>query len=231
MRLRTSFAVFLAALAAPAVAAEPVVREWNGDALVSRSEPVAEFSVASEFEYVGAFAFDLRGVARVERHLWAETEDNAISGLIIIQFERYLDGIDATYGFAVPPEDQRSGGDYLFSSERVSFGGPGLVHNTWAFDQGASAAEDPDAESAATLRFLEQHGLTLADEVIMSRAVRVSSADDRSEVILFYIEPLVRRGASLSEFDPNGPITPAFRAISLAVTNRHLEALREVTIH
>lgn len=206
-----------------------ITREWNGEVLVSETDPAATFVAAPEFEYVGAFAFDLRDTARVERHLWAERNGNEVEGLVIIQFERLLDHVEGTYGFAVPPADEQSGGDYLFSPERVSFGGPGLVQNTWAFNQADNAAANPDAESAATLAFLRDNGLTLADEVIMSRAVRVASDDERAEIILFYMEPLARRGETLAEFDPDGPLTAKYEQLSNAVTARHLEVMREVT--
>lgn len=77
-----------------------------------------------------------------------------------------------------------------------------------------------------TLAFLADQGLTLDAEVIISRAVRVASDDARSELILFYIEPLAARGADLSSFDPDVPMTDAYEQLSDAVTARHLEVFR-----
>lgn len=201
-------------------------RGWDGERLRSSAYPEANFFAAESFTYLGNFVFVLRDTSIVDRHIWAESTDGRVDSLLIVQFERFLPDIDATFSFSVPPEDQQSGGDYKFSPEEISFGDASYVHNTWAFNQDDNAAANPDAESAATLAFLADRGLTLDPEVIMSRAVRVASDDARSELILFYIEPLATRGADLASFDPDGAMTDEYEQLSDAVTVRHLEVFR-----
>jgi len=228
--MRAAFGLLSVLLLAPACAdsngENSKLREWDGERLHSTISPVADFFAAESFDYLGNFVFVLRDTSTVDRHVWAETTDGRIDSLLIVQFERFLPAVDGTFGFGIPPQGGQSGGDFKFSPEEVSFGDAAYVHNTWALNHEDNAAANPEAESAATLAFLEGHGLSLDAEVIMSRAVRVASDDARAELILFYIEPLAARGAELASFDPEGPMTEAYELLSDTVTARHLEVFR-----
>lgn len=207
----------------------PLERRFVDGALVSTARPEAAFRASGEFDYIGGFAFPLKGLARVERHVWAATGESdgrpEIERLIVVQFEEALEGQDIIYQFSIPPAEEASGGDFLFSPERVTLGRGAYVHNSWAFDQGRSARNDPGAESARLLAFLAERGLALEDELIMSRMVREVGADGRAEIILFYMEPLSAHGYSLADFPPDAPVSEAFAALSELMLDRHLASL------
>ncbi len=213
------------AVAAEAVNLFPPVRAFDGTRVISSAAPSSTYTASEDFAYLGSFAFDLHDTARVERHIWADHGDGAINRLIVIQFEQFLEGVEGTYSFSVPPVDQQSGGDYRFSGERVDFGDGTYVHNTWAFNIAANAASAPGAESDVMLQYLTDLGYTLADEVVMSRAVRVASDDGRAEVILFYLEPLSAFELELADLDPEGPLQDNMVRVSDAVTARHLNVM------
>ena len=201
-------------------------RNYVEGALISPMTPAATFEIDQRFAYLGGFAFPLKGLARVERHVWAVIDDQNISRLIVIQFEAALEGQDFIYRFGIPPTDQRSGGNFLFSPERVKIGDHGYVQNSWAFDLAASAQNDEQAESARQLEFLASKSLDIENELIMSRMVRAVGPSSRAEIILFYIEPLSAHGYSLEDFPEDGPLSPEFSALSDLVLSRQLESMR-----
>ena len=59
----------------------------------------------------------------------------------------------------------------------------------------------------------------------MSRFATEVGNDHRSELIVFYIEPLSRNQASLAEFPDGGPANENFDRLSHAVTRRSLAAV------
>jgi len=202
-------------------------RRFDPESRVFRSTatPPLRLRVPPGFDYLGRLEFPLKGVAWVDRHLFADREGGRARRLIVLQFEGFLDGVDGAYRFRIPRGEGISGGNYRFSPEPVRLGGQEYVHNTWAFDQEKNAAEEPGAESYRTLRFLRERGVVLDAELIISRFVRAVGDDARHELILFYMEPLQASGHRLAEFPDGGPPRPAYDTLSAAVTRRSLDCL------
>ncbi len=139
---------------------------------VSEAMPALELPIPEGCDYLGRLEFPIKDQAWSDRHLFARADGRRIERLVVLQFEGFLPEIEGRYGFSIPRSDQVAGSHYRFSPERIELGGYGYVHDTWAFDHRANAAENPGLESERTLRHLESEGWELADELIMSRFVR-----------------------------------------------------------
>lgn len=124
--------------------------------------------------------------------------------------------------------DAAGGSNYRYSPRSVRLGSHDWVHNTWAFDNAASARENPEYESDMTIRFLAEQGIELPSEFIMSRFVRAVGKDARRELILSYLEPLAAHGRSLADFPDGGPPSEAYDRLSEEVTERSMAIFREL---
>ena len=199
------------------------VRELRDGVLVSEALPALRLRVHEVFVYVGNTEVILRDLARAERHHWVRAEDGRVEGLVVVQFEGFLEGVEETYRFGIPKTDL-AGSNYRYTPRPVTLGDAEYVHNTWAFDNADGARRNPGAEAAATLELLADRGLRLDDALIMSRYARIVGSERRDELILFYIEPLAASGHSLADFPDGGPPSPAFDALSEAVIRRGFES-------
>jgi hypothetical protein len=196
----------------------------------STAEPALELTLPDSYTYLGRLELTLEEAARVDRHLFAELDGGRLRSLVVLQFEHLLEGAEGSYHFTIPSGAGAAGSNYRFSPERIELGRSGYVHNTWAFDWRADAAANPDKEGGRTLRLLEERGLGVDAGWIMSRFVREVGPERRAELILFYMEPLDRRGHSLEELPDGGPATSRYDSLSAAVTSASLEvfgALRD----
>lgn len=195
-------------------------RTFDDGVFRSRRDPAMTVRVDPMFEYVGADEFVLAQKAAVERHHWVQVEQGAVQAMIVFQFEGFLPGALGRYRFTIPKGDRISGSSYRYSPKPVPLGDHAYVHNTWAFDIDKSAAEKPEAETAHTLRRLQEKGLSLGGGLIMSRYARAVGAGQRKEVILFYIEPLSRSGHTIDEFPDLSKPSAAFDKLSAEVVER-----------
>ncbi len=186
----------------------------------SRRDPAMTVRVDPSFEYIGADEFVLAQKAAVERHHWVQAEEGVVKAMIVFQFEGFLPGALGRYRFTIPKGDRISGSSYRYSPAPVSLGDQAYVHNTWAFDIDKSAADKPEAESAHTLRRLQDKGLSLGGGLIMSRYARAVGPGQRKEIILFYIEPLSRSGHTIDDFPDLSKASEAFDKLSAEVVQR-----------
>ena len=199
--------------------AEPT-RSFSGGVFHSEFDPEIRVRIDPAFRYLGYDRFVLKEIADVERHHWVKSTDGVVDALVVFQFEGLLDGKGAPYEFNIPAGEGIAGSNYRFTPEPVRLGDQEYVHNTWAFDNRASAAENPGAESNRTLQFLARHDLRIDDGLIMSRYVRAVGDEQRKEIILFYMEPLSRSGHKIDEFQDGDPPTEKFDRLSANVVAR-----------
>ncbi len=98
------------------------VRTYADGVLTSTDGPALRLRVASDFTYLGHFAFDLGGIAHVERHVFAEVTDRTVRRLIVVHFEEFLPGAVDAYRYAL--HDGRILGDATYgrSASRLSVG-------------------------------------------------------------------------------------------------------------
>ncbi len=181
---------------------KPLKRFVKGNTLISYKLPVIEITVASEFNYVGKFDFeiiassdeyaeDMQGkpVATGKRYVFVSIDENqSINKLFVVQFEGFLSENDLIYNYDF------SNADYIGNNK--------YRHNTWFYDSKKSETENPNGEGAKTRTFLEQKGYTLEDQFMMSRFVGLASKDRKNEIIIFYYEMLHKTtGYSLEKYE------------------------------
>lgn len=181
-------------------------RYVTGSTFISTALPPLKLQVSPAFHYLGKSAFELKGVAWVERHHFVEENAGAVQRLIILQFEGFLEGMPCTY-------------NYHFTNP-VVLGGATYNENTYYFSVAASIAADTGAETAHTRQFLADHGLALPDELMTSRYVRVVDEARRHELIIFYMETIASTALTLDEISHEGGVRPEHTALSAALTAR-----------
>ena len=115
---------------------------------------------------------------------------------------------------------------FCFSLEPVRLGAHDYIHNTWFFDAAAAVRTEPNKELAYTARLLGQRGYTLPGELRMSRYVRVVDATRKSELILFYMEPLASTGFTLADFVEGGAGALVFDRLSSEIAARSAAAFK-----
>jgi hypothetical protein len=211
LRAAQAFAILWwpARLVASDCASQPA-RAVAQNILVSPSGPAMRIRVDDSLRYVGALRFDLRGIACVERQVFAAAETDRVRRLFIVQFESILDTSDELYRWKVRTP--------------VPLGGVPYQHNVFAFDTRTEIREEPQAETAKTEAFLKAHGLALDAELVMSRFARVVGENRRRELIFFYMEPLPADVGRVTDFDDGAPRTPPQRALASALSERARKA-------
>jgi hypothetical protein len=110
--------------------------------------------------------------------------------------------------------------NYRFTLESVRLGDHDYIHNTWFFDAAAPVQDEPEKEWAHTVRLLNRHGYTVPEAMCMSRYVRILDATRKSELILFYMEPLAPTGFTLADFVEGGAGAKVFDRLSAEITAR-----------
>ncbi len=199
------------------------LRTLQDGALVSSANPAMRFKPDDAFEYVGSVTLTVKDIALAERHHWVVADEGRVTMLIIVQFEGFLDDADGQYNISLPGANL-SGANYKFSPKRIDLGGKSFVHNTWAFDNAASARDNPGLEAAATLNMLADKGYAIDGELIMSRFGTALGDDRRHELIIFYIEPVANHGWTLADFPDGDPLTEKYKLFSDSVTKRSLDS-------
>jgi hypothetical protein len=189
-------------------------RAVERNVLVSTRDPVARIEVDKDLKYVGAFRFDLKNMACVERHIFAGVHNRRIKRLFIVQLEEILESSSEIYRWQMRDAIRLGDGVYR--------------HNVWAFDTAVSIREEPEAETAKTDAFLKERGLKLESELVMSRFARVVGEDRKHELIFFYMEPLASWHQRAADFPDGVPRTPAQRELARQVSERSLRAFRVV---
>jgi hypothetical protein len=169
-------------------------RGVENNVLISVADPPLRLTVAKALPYIGRVPFQLGHVAAGERHVFAEIgTEKRITRMLVIQFEGFLPGVDDWYKFGLGRMPLRLGRhDYK--------------HSVWAWNNAENIKQQPNNEAAAMQRFLEQKGLKLDDQLVMSRFARPVGEDKRHEIIIFYIEPLAPYGYNVSDFDWEKPL-------------------------
>jgi len=223
-------AVSVIALLAVIACTPAPLRSFDNGLLLSRATPAMSVRIASKFEYLGPETFLLGETHEAERHHFVKRDANEVTGLLVFQFERILDGVPGKYEFNIPPEESIVGSNYRFALQPVPLGSHDYVHNTWAFNIRESARDNPGKESDRTLRMLDNLGYSIDDGLIMARYVLAVGEDQRREVIIFYMEPLDRNGHDIRDFPDGGPKTESFERLSSVIVARARSAFEVLPI-
>ena len=186
----------------------PIIRTVEDNVLRSSALPEMTLRVSRDFTYLGSLEFDLKNVARVERHIFIIADLGKVERLFIAQFESALPDSDLEYIWQIRTP--------------MALGGVDWQQNPYFFNNAENIKDDPGAESDHTTRFLNQKGLTLEDELMMSRFARVVDASRRHEIILFYLENVSATGHTLEEISENGDIRSEYQSIADELVSRSL---------
>lgn len=168
------------------------VRFVRDHTLVSRSLPRTRIDVDPRLAYVGALTFELKQAAQVQRHVFAERDEQGTPRrLLIVQFESILPAAKGSYTFRVENPTRLGAHDYQT--------------DTGFFDFVEAATARPGAEAEQTTTFLAGMGLQVKGEAfLVARHARIVDPEKRSEIILFYYENLRELDRTRQELDAGG---------------------------
>ena len=144
------------------------------DGVFVSEQPPLRIRVAPPMRYIGSFTFDVKSVARVERHVFVEADGLTVARMLVLHFESFLPGVDDLYRYALSNTRELGGATYGRSAGTLSVR--------------EELTESPDAEMAHTAAFAMGHGLVLPDRHAVARYARVIGDDRRSELLIFYHE-------------------------------------------
>lgn len=183
-----------------------VSRSVVENVLISNELPAIKIKIDDEFKYLGSFEFEIiassdeypdemkgKPVAAGERFVFSMSDEKGIiEKLFVVQLEGFLPSNDFIYNY---------------NFDKAGFiGNNKYRHNTWFYNGKKSSAENPQSEGAKTIDFLEEKGLKLADELMMSRFVGLASEDRKNEIIIFYFEMLNKKtGYTLDQWENSLP--------------------------
>ena len=189
-----------------------MTREVVGGALVSPADPPMRLAVDRTLRYVGAASLVIKGLAHAERHHWIASRHGRVQRMVVVQFEGFLASNDERYRYPLP--------------HPVTLGGE--TWGSWVFCYSVSQemADEPDAESADTVRHLSHIGLELEDEQVMVRYARIVGDDARNEVLVFYNEALQPLGHTLATACEEGVLRPGLESLGIDLRARARRAFR-----
>ena len=150
------------------------MRGYADGVFTSDDLPPLRMRVAPELRYLGFFLFDLRQIARVERHVFVETERALVRRMLVLQFEGFLPNVDDVYRYALTDPRELGGERY---GRRAS-----------VLSVSEERAGSPNAEMTHTATFLESKGLVLPDRHAVARFARIVGERRRRELLIFYHE-------------------------------------------
>jgi len=189
-----------------------VTREGVGGVLVSPADPPMRLAVDRTLRYVGATSLVIKGLARAERHHWIASVRGRVQRMVVAQFEGFLPSNDQAYRYRLP--------------DAVTMGGETWGSWIFCYSVAHEVTNEPDAESADTVRHLSTIGLELEDEQVMVRYARIVGDRARNEVLIFYNEPLQPLGHTLATACEDGSLRPGLESLGIDLRARARRAFR-----
>lgn len=190
-------------------------RRVEGNVLISDSLPAIRIQLSKEFHFIGSFPFRIRDMAAGERFVFVDGESNHVRKMFIVQFESILPESTEIYRYsfdnAIPIEGFR------------------FRHNTFAFSIEQEIRENPQAEVATTQTFLDKKNYKIKDEWMVSRFLALGDESRKSEMILFYMEPIASTGQRLEQFYDRDSPTEIWEKISKELDARSRPAFQVLT--
>lgn len=170
-------------------------RSLSKHRIVSLENPTIVIDVSEQLRSLGILNFPLKGVAQVERYVFASVDEGGRARrLFIAQFESVLPGVKGGYSFPLTNPTRIGRHDY---QTQVGF-----------FNFAQTIAANPGAEAEQTRAFLDRNGVRVDDDFLVARYARVASEDKRHELILFYYESLRDLGLARADLEQGGSRAP-----------------------
>lgn len=191
------------------------LRAAKGDTLTSPELPKLKIKLKKPFKYVGGHTFILYDVARAEQHFYVDADrDGNVSRLYWLQFEGYLPSNTHAYDYDSP--------------KKVNIGGLEFFADVYARKSDPKQGR-PDSDSAKARKFLASKGYKIAsDEVMFQRLVNMVTPDNRSELMIIYLEVLTPTGLTSADLNPNGKAADKWPSISAGLLDRAIKGIEIV---
>lgn len=170
-------------------------RSLSKNRIVSLENPTIVIDVTEQLRGLGILNFPLKGVAQVERYVFAGVgEGGRARRLFIAQFESVLPGVKGGYSFPLTNPTRIGLHDY---QTQVGI-----------FNFAQAIAANPGAEAEQTRAFLSRNGVRVDEDFLVARYARVAGEDKRHELILFYYESLRDLGLARADLEQGGSRAP-----------------------
>lgn len=176
------------------------------------TRPDAKLIVNEDYKYLGSSKFEMIELVTVERLIYAKIEGKEIQSMVVIQIEEVLDGVDFEYIWSVRNPVRLGQHDYQFG--------------TFFFDTAQVIENNPGKEMDMTMQFLQQKNLNFVSGWTSSRYARITDDVGRSELIIFYMEPVEATGFTLADFGDSEKTTPLWKSYSNGLVERGMEAFK-----
>ncbi len=208
------FAIFLLFAAAAFAQTDLVnLRTAKGNTLSSPELPKLKLRFDDDFKYAGGQSFILYNVARAEQHFYVDADqDGKVSRLYWVQFEGYLPSNTYAYDYDSP--------------KKVTIGGLEFFADVYARKVDPKEGR-PDSDGNKAREFLLSKGYKVAgDEVMMQRLVNMVTPDNRTELMIIYLEVLTPTGLTAADLNKGGKAESKWPEISAGLLKRAIEDLR-----
>ena len=208
------FAIFLLFAAAAFAQTDLVnLRTAKGNTLSSPELPKLKLRFDDDFKYAGGQSFILYNVARAEQHFYVDADqDRKVSRLYWVQFEGYLPSNTYAYDYDSP--------------KKVTIGGLEFFADVYARKVDPKEGR-PDSDGNRAREFLLSKGYKVAgDEVMMQRLVNMVTPDNRTELMIIYLEVLTPTGLTAADLNKGGKAESKWPEISAGLLKRAIEDLR-----
>ena len=176
----------------------------------SAAQPCIRVAIDPELRYLGRVEGPVMGGrARAERFVFGVLEGGALGRTVIVHFEAMMPDSAGAFNYPRFRLDTIAGEEYL----RQVWPAPGFE----LFRTG------PIAD------LLRAHDILAESDWIMHRWARGLGEDKRSEMLLFYLEPVSAVGSTVAElatdWEPRGIAGPSHAALETAVMERSRGAI------
>lgn len=189
------------------------LRTAKGNTLSSPELPKLKLRFDDDFKYAGGQSFILYNVARAEQHFYVDADkDGKVSRLYWVQFEGYLPSNTYAYDYDSP--------------KKVTIGGLEFFADVYARKVDPKEGR-PDSDGNKAREFLLSKGYKIAsDEVMMQRLVNMVTPDNRTELMIIYLEVLTPTGLTAADLNKGGRSESKWPEISAGLLERAIEDLR-----
>lgn len=189
------------------------LRTAKGNTLSSPELPKLKLRFDDDFKYAGGQSFILYNVARAEQHFFVDADkDGKVSRLYWVQFEGYLPSNTYAYDYDSP--------------KKVTIGGLEFFADVYARKVDPKEGR-PDSDGNKAREFLLSKGYKIAsDEVMMQRLVNMVTPDNRTELMIIYLEVLTPTGLTAADLNKGGRSESKWPEISAGLLERAIEDLR-----
>ena len=215
MKLIAILFLFVAAVSAQTVPEVDLknLRKADGDTLSSPELPKLKLKFDKAFKYAGGHTFILYNVARAEQHFFVDADKKGnVSRFYWVQFEGYLPSNTHAYDYKSPKKVNIGGLDFFAdASARKVIPGQGR----------------PDSDGNKAREFLASKGFRIASyEVMMQRLVNMVTPDNRTELMIIYLEVLTPTGFASADLNEGGKAADKWPAIADGLLERTQKGMR-----